>query len=54
MLDKQDIAERMYRPIRCGGLNYDEEGLPYYCIGTRRVSPEAFKEYCDSLQYRGK
>jgi hypothetical protein len=33
---KQDIASRMYSPIRCGGAGYDENGKYYLVLGGKR------------------
>lgn len=39
--EKEDLASRMYNPIRCGGAGYDENGKYYLVIGgVRRNAKE--------------
>lgn len=33
---REEIASRMYNPIRCGGAGYDENGKYYLIIGGKR------------------
>jgi hypothetical protein len=34
--EKEELASRMYNPIRCGGAGYDENGKYYLILGGKR------------------
>lgn len=34
--EKEDLASRMYSPLRCGGAGYDENGKYYLILGGQR------------------
>ncbi len=36
--EKINLANSMYRPVRCGGLDYDKDGNPCYIHGGKLCS----------------
>jgi hypothetical protein len=42
--EKEDLASRMYNPLRCGGAGYDENGKYYLILGGKRCNAKEINQ----------